>query len=228
VTRAVPPPPLLAYALLAAADLVAVAARVPALELASKPLLALALAWYLRRAGLSWRDPMLPGLVLACLGDTALLAGSPVAFLAGLVAFLGMQVCYLVAMRRRGARPGRVAVIGYAVLWLGLGALLWPRLGPLGVPVLGYGAALVAMAATATGLSVRAGVGGAVFVASDLMIGTGIAGLRLPLGGVAVMLTYILAQYLLVTGYRAAATGRDAGPAVPAVPDRSRAPDRPA
>ncbi len=205
------PAPLLLYAVVALADLVATAARLPVLEWLSKPLLAPVLAWYLLRAGRSWRDPMVLGLGLACLGDTALMGGAPEAFLAGVAAFLGMQVCYIVAMRRIGARPRRAVVAGYALLWLVLGALLWPRLGPLGVPILVYGAALVSMAALACGVSARMAAGGAVFLASDLMIGTGVAGLRLPAGGVAVMLTYILAQYLLVTGYRAAADRPDPG-----------------
>ncbi len=189
------------YALAAVLDLVATGWRIEPLEWLTKPLLTVLLAALVLRAARPVPRPLLAGLGFACLGDVLLMASGTAAFLAGMAAFLGMQVCYLVAFRRAGARPGWPALAGYALFWAAVNALLWPQLGGLALPILGYSLALTAMAATATALGRRVGGGALLFLVSDLMIGAGAADIHLPGGDVLVMASYAAAQYLIVTGY---------------------------
>jgi uncharacterized membrane protein YhhN len=90
----------------------------------------------------------------------------------------------------------------WALLWLVLNVVLGPSLGALQVPIAVYSAALTTMAAcaVATGRR-RIGVGGVLFLVSDLLIGLGAADLDVPASGFLVMSTYALAQLLIVTGW---------------------------
>jgi hypothetical protein len=62
------------------------------------------------------------------------------------------------------------------------------------------------MAAATTGVSARTAVGGGLFLASDLLIGVGAAGVTLPGRGLLVMTTYIAALLLITTGWAGATT----------------------
>jgi uncharacterized membrane protein YhhN len=178
----------------AAAELVAVAAGSPWLQWVAKPLLAPLLIWYLAR-----RDLVVLALCFATAGDIALLI--PGAFLIGMVLFLGCQVCLTIAFLRR-AKPKKPTIIAYAVVWALANTLLWPHLGALRLPVLAYSLALTAMATTATAINRRVAAGGALFLASDLMIGMNAAGIHLPGHDVLVMATYSAALLLIATGWR--------------------------
>lgn len=77
---------------------------------------------------------------------------------------------------------------------------LWPGLGALQIPVAGYSLLLASTAVTSAGVSLRAGVGGGLFLLSDTLIATQLAGWReLPGHEFWIMSTYIAAQYLLAT-----------------------------
>jgi uncharacterized membrane protein YhhN len=193
------------YPLVAAVDVVATGLRVTALEWGIKPLITLLLVWYLVTTPGRAPRPLVLGLSFAFVGDMLLMVPGTVLFLAGMAAFLGMQICYLIAFRRAGSRPGWQTIAGYAVMWVAANVLLWPHLGGLAVPILCYSVALTSMAAFGAGLNRRVGLGALLFLASDLMIGAGTAGLHPPAEGVLVMATYAAAQYLIVTGYRPAA-----------------------
>jgi uncharacterized membrane protein YhhN len=120
--------------------------------------------------------------------------------------FLLAQLCYITAFwPYRGRRvPNRavlglyVAVVGVLVIGVGLES------GRLLVPVLAYGSALGLMAVLATGVHPLAGIGGAIFVLSDAMLGvdTFVESVDLPFSDALVMLSYTAAQLLLVTGAR--------------------------
>jgi uncharacterized membrane protein YhhN len=189
---------LVAFVVAAVVELVAVAADVSVLQWIAKPLLAPLLIWYLMSRG--HRDGTAIALGFATAGDIILLFPGRLAFLVGMACFLGTQVSLLATFLRRG-RPRAVAVLAYAVLWAGLNALLWPDLGALRAPILGYSLALAAMACAATGVSARIGLGGALFLVSDLLIGAGAAGLDLPGRDVVVMATYAAALALIATGW---------------------------
>jgi uncharacterized membrane protein YhhN len=173
---------------------------------ATKPLLMPVLAAFaLVAAGDGKKDMRLPatGMLLSGLGDTALL-GSESWFVPGMGAFAAAHACYITALARDGAARGvrlRVAA-AYAALWAILIAVLWRGLGSLRVPVAAYSLLLVSMAVLASGRNRRAAAGGALFVASDVLIACSLAGINaLPRQESAVMPTYVAAQFLLAAGY---------------------------
>ncbi|MEW2384915.1 lysoplasmalogenase [Micromonospora sp. NPDC047707] len=210
---------LAAFAVVAAANLLANATGSAIGELLTKPLLMPLLAAYLWRAGTD-RGARPDRLVLAALafstgGDVALLGDGDAAFLAGMALFLAAHVCYVAAFTRDGAaaalrRPPLAAVpLGYAVLTVAALAWMWPGLSDAGlaVPVAGYAAALATMASTAAAHGWRVGLGGALFLGSDLLIATGVAGVgTLPGPPIWVMATYAAGQALIVTGWAARPT----------------------
>ena len=116
------------------------------------------------------------GLALGVIGDVALLGKSERAFLAGLAAFLLGHIAYIVAaaqlvapaqwFREAGALAALPLAAGAIALWQ-----LWPRLGSMRVPVIGYVLAIVAMVIGALAAkSDRLSVGAVLFFASDLAV----------------------------------------------------------
>lgn len=195
---------LTACALAAAVDLLSLAAGFDLGHTLAKPLLMpLLAAWAALRGA--------PRLLIAALlcgwaGDTLLLVDADPAFLAGMASFAAGHVCYLVLFRRTGAPRARAAALlapCYAVALVATVALLWSGLPQeLRLPVAVYSALLTAMACTA---AVRvgpvAGAGGVLFLLSDTLIATGVAGgPQLPRPDLWIMLTYLAAQFLLVRG----------------------------
>ena len=202
-----PRPVLVAFCVVAVLNLVAVTAGVTWLELVTKPFLCgLLLLW-------AWlacdRHPprlLMAGLVAALAGDELLGPSGSAWFVAGMGAFLVMQVCYITGFVRMGAfaalRERRWVPAAWALLWLVLNVVLGPSLGALQVPIAVYSAALTTMAACAVATGHRRiGVGGVLFLVSDLLIGLGAADLDVPASGFLVMSTYALAQLLIVTGW---------------------------
>ena len=145
------------------------------------------------------------GLVLSWAGDTLprFLDGQA-QFLAMLTSFLLAQIVYALALWP--LRGGSLLALPAAVLpYLGAAALIvglcTPSAGVLLPALVVYAAAICAMAVLATGLGVRGGIGGAVFVVSDSLIALNTFDvLTLPAHEVWVMATYVAAQVLLVLG----------------------------
>lgn len=175
----------------------------PGLERVLKGLLMPALLlWVLAAAGRGAAPRWLvAGLVFATVGDIAI----DITFVAGMLGFLVMQLCYIAGFVHAGAvRRIRVRwwpVLAYAVIWLAANLALGPQLGELRVPVAVYSLAICAMAALATGLNARVGIGAALFVVSDALIAAGEAGVDLPLRSVLVMPTYLAAQWCIASGW---------------------------
>lgn len=192
-----------AFALTAVVDLVSLAAGWDVGHIVAKPLLMPLLAAYAASRGA-------PRLLVAALlcgwgGDALLLLDAEPAFLAGMGCFAAGHICYLALFGRCGEARARSAFLApaYAVVLVAGVALLWPDLpADLRVPVAGYSLLLTAMAYTAaTRLGLLAGLGGALFVFSDSLIATGVAEWsQPPRPDLWIMLTYIAAQSLLVTG----------------------------
>ncbi len=158
---------------------------------------------------------LVAGLVLATVGDVGL--EFEATFLVGMAGFLAMQVCYVVGFLGMGAWPQVRARAGiaaaYLAFWVGANLLLGPRLGDLQVPIAVYSLALCVMATVAAGVDRRIGVGGLLFLISDMLIGLDLADLGFPGRGLVVMVTYLGAQYLIATGW---ARRVDPGVLVPA------------
>ncbi|MFD9003976.1 lysoplasmalogenase [Streptomyces sp. NPDC059582] len=192
-----------AFAIAAVADLGFLLAGSDTGHTVAKPLLMPLLAGYAALRGA-------PRLLVAALlfgwgGDTLLLSDADPAFLAGMASFAAGHVCYLALFRTVGTPRARAGLLlpCYAVVLLATVALLWPDLpADLRVPVAVYSTLLTAMAyAAGARLGLVAGLGGALFMASDTLIATGIADRpQLPGPDFWIMLTYAAAQFLLVRG----------------------------
>ena len=202
-----PRPVLVAFVVAAVLNLVSVIAGIHWLEIVTKPLLCgLLLAWAWLACDRRPPGLLMAGLVAALAGDELLGPDGSVWFIAGMAAFLVMQVCYVVGFARLGAldrlRERRWVVAAWALLWLVLNVVLGPSLGALQIPIAVYSAALTTMAACAVATGDRRiGVGGGAFLISDTLIGLGAADLHVPASGFLVMSTYAVAQLLIVTGW---------------------------
>ncbi|MGW0559263.1 lysoplasmalogenase [Streptomyces sp. NPDC003016] len=187
-----------AFAVAVLADLGSLVAGADSGHMIAKPLLMPLLAAYAAVRGAP--RTLVLALLLGWGGDVFLLAGADWAFMAGMGCFAAGHVCYLVLFRR--GRTSRALGAGYAAALVATVALLWPGLpAELRVPVAGYSLLLTLMALRASATGLYAGLGGALFLLSDTLIATGVAGWpQLPAPGFWVMLTYAAAQYLLVTG----------------------------
>ena len=149
------------------------------------------------------------GLICALLGDCFLLFETDDMFMIGLTCFLLMQLCYTSVFnkKRRIPRtrdyivPGILAMFGITAL-----AILWPSLGSMKLAVTLYTTAIVTMAIFAYlrhpmlwGHKILfAGV--CLFIVSDALLGFNKFGDGFPYAQIAVMVTYMLAQYFIVTG----------------------------
>lgn len=200
---------LTAFAVAAVADWAAVARGRRELEALAKPaalVVLLLLAWLLRADTVSYGHFLLAGLVLSLVGDIALLGDSDRRFLAGLGAFLGALLCYLAAFRRLpGQGPIWAMVVLVVLVALAvIGTRILPRVRADwrgGIPLLAYAVVLGAMAALAwaTGLVV-VGIGATLFLVSDGLLAFDRFERSLPWGRTAVMVTYHVAQLLIVLG----------------------------
>jgi uncharacterized membrane protein YhhN len=150
---------------------------------------------------------VLVALFFSWLGDTVprFLDGDA-AFGAMLGCFLLAQVTYIVAFRRprhQPLAPPLALTVPYFMAYGALVSACFDGAGPLIVPVMVYGGALVVMAILATGLGRVGGIGGGVFMVSDSLIALhAFAGLDLPAHSFWVMLTYVVGQTLLVLAVR--------------------------
>lgn len=167
-------------------------------------LMPLLIAWVLVRTEGKAPRLLIVGLIFATVGDVGLEVGE---FLIGmLVGFLVMQICYIIGFIGLAKdQPGRTWLVPgviYGIGWAVMVAVLAPGLGEMAIPIAFYGffLCLTAVAAIRT-KSTRIAIGGTVFLVSDAMIGMDMAGFDFPGRGVAVMATYLTAQYLITTGW---------------------------
>ncbi len=198
-----------AMAAAAVIDWVAVARSDRATERLAKPaylVLLIALAWLLHADEVGHGRWLLVGLVLCLVGDVMLLGSSERRFRLGLVAFLIAHLAYLLALfQMPHASPlwlgvVLVALVLAAVLAVGLVPLA--RRDPLvGGPPTAYAVVLGFLAGYAwfTGNLLLA-VGASLFVLSDALIGHTRFVRDFRHSHVVVMVTYHLAQLLIVLG----------------------------
>uniref|UniRef100_UPI0020B7D85F lysoplasmalogenase n=1 Tax=Streptomyces sp. AC495_CC817 TaxID=2823900 RepID=UPI0020B7D85F len=213
---------LIAFGAVAGVDLGSLAVGFDMGHLVAKPLLMPLLAVYAYTRGAP--RPLIVALLFGWGGDVLLLSDAEPAFLGGMGSFAAGHVCYLVLFaglgrlgrlgrlggdgrdrRARGSgRPAHAAALGvaYGLALVVAVASLWPGLpAELRLPVAGYSALLTTMAWAATRLGLVAGLGGALFVVSDMLIATGVAEWpQPPRPDLWIMLTYLAAQYLLTRG----------------------------
>lgn len=152
---------------------------------------------------------LLAGLVFSWFGDAL-----GWFILIKIIFFLVAQICYVVAFwpyRRRMVRHP-VALLAYVVVVAVLVVAVGLEAGWLVPAVVVYGVALGLMAVLSTGLGRLAGLGGAVFVVSDAVLGvdTFVERWQVPGAGTLIMVTYLTAQLLLLLGVLRAGQTRPA------------------
>jgi uncharacterized membrane protein YhhN len=157
---------------------------------------------------------LLAALVLSLVGDIALLSDSEARFVFGLGSFLLAHVAFVVAFVHAGMPRGDLALVGLALV-VGLAAVVGRRVVPAaaresGRPLAGAVTAYVGVigvmvvAAWATGRPL-VGLGASVFMVSDAVLALDRFVRPRRFGSLAVMVTYHLAQVLLVLGLLTAA-----------------------
>lgn len=185
----------------------------------SKPLLLpLLMAVVIAQGGLR-THPSIPWLVagqfFSFLGDVALIPDGQLWFSAGIGMFLVTHICYIVGFFKLGARQGlrdrRWVLVVYPAFWLIANAALWSGLGPMRLPIAIYSAALVTMALCSMSLGTMLGIGGTLFMFSDLLIGEGVAYGSFTGSTVLIMLTYTVGQGLIALAWLQRIDGAAAG-----------------
>lgn len=182
---------------------------IPSYHIVSKPMIMAGLIGFYILEEKRQSNIFLTGLIFALLGDCFLLFGTSDMFVIGLVCFLVMQLCYTGTFnaKRRIPRmkdylvPAILAIIGLSIL-----AYLWNGLGDFKWHVTLYTIAIITMAIYAylrhpklRGYSILFS-GVILFIISDGLLGYNKFGGDFPYAKFAVMVTYMLAQYLIVTG----------------------------
>ncbi|WP_165956599.1 lysoplasmalogenase [Kribbella antibiotica] len=185
---------LSAFAVIAVVHLVTIGVGDPWAAAVSKVLLMPVLAVWVRLRG--GPVTLLVGLAASLVGDFLLEVDH---LIPGMAAFGVAHVCYVLLFVRRSPRRSLVVVTAYGVLWVGVLALLWPDLGDVRIPVAAYSLLLIATAVTSAWNGWRPGIGGAVFLVSDALIGVELAGHDFGARPYLVMATYCAAQYLLAS-----------------------------
>jgi len=207
---------LLVFGTLAVANLIAATFNLALLNFITKPLLVPALAVYYLVATSQRSYLFLTALFFCWLGDILLmLQRDELFFIAGLVAFLTGHVLYIICYRNfRSAGTGLTGPqqirfsLPIILAGTGLVTILFPHLGGLQIPVLVYALVITVMAMQAlfrygytnSKSFVLVFVGAVSFMISDSLLAINKFMQPLPLAGLAVMLTYLLAQYLIVEG----------------------------
>ncbi|MEY2667714.1 MAG: hypothetical protein RJA59_352 [Pseudomonadota bacterium] len=150
-----------------------------------------------RSSGDPYSRWILLGLVLSAAGDAFLLSDERRAFLGGLGCFLLAHLAYAAAFAPL-SRPGLPALAGIALATAAVLAWLWPRLGSMRIPVVGYAVAIGLMLWLASGVHrALVPVGALLFWLSDLTVAKRRFGPRSPLDRAVGWPLYFAGQYLL-------------------------------
>lgn len=182
---------------------------IPSYHIVSKPMVLAGLIGFYIMYERRQNHAFLTGLIFALLGDSFMLFGTDDMFMIGLICFLIMQLCYTSAFNRKRRVPQLkdylvpviIGAIGLSVL-----AFLWSGLEGMKLPVALYTLSIIIMAIFAylrhpklRGYKILF-VGVCLFIISDGLLGLSKFGNTFPYAQIAVMMTYMIAQYLIVTG----------------------------
>jgi uncharacterized membrane protein YhhN len=204
---------LVVAAVVAVGDWAAVQLRLFRIEFLLKPLTLTLLIAAAATAQLGVLKPwVIAALVFGLLGDVGLLLSregrSDPPFMIGLGAFLLGHICYIVAFVRVGVR-GLDVLAGLLVV-AGVAALTLPRVlrgaarsagWPFAGIVAGYAGLLSAMTVLGVGTGIVAtAIGAVLFLGSDTLIARERFVAKVPHGPLLVIVSYHLAQFLIVIG----------------------------
>lgn len=208
------------FALIFVLHLVAIAMDQSFLTNVTKPLIVISLLIYfynISRLNNSFHKKIFSGLLFSLAGDILLIfAGEkPDLFIAGLVAFLIAQLCYITAFYSDfNAAPGKnkgllfASIIVFGVFCFSLYNYLSPTLGDLKIPVLVYAIIISSMAVFAANRFGRVNrvsfimvfMGAIFFLASDTALAINKFSSPYAYSGIVIMATYMLAQYYITRG----------------------------
>jgi uncharacterized membrane protein YhhN len=210
---------LILFFIVALGELIAVAMDIEQLQLIFKPLIMLVLGIYYYTQSASMAKTVVAAIIFSWVGDVSLMfqSSNELYFMAGLGAFLIAHVCYVMAYSRyiekregfglNGVQKFRFS-LPIVLAGTGLITILYAHLGGLKIPVTLYAIVLMVMVLQAL---FRYGytntvsfwfvfVGAILFMISDSMIAVNKFLSSFELAGVAIMVTYILAQFLIIKG----------------------------
>ena len=144
------------------------------------------------------------GIVMSLVGDVALSMEGDDWFVYGLSAFLVAHIAYIIGFIKLTRKMSQweivIPVLFYGII---LNYGLWPYMGDLRPYITGYAFVLLVMCLLSwqqTDKPILA-VGGTLFVLSDSLLAVNKFAFPIPLADVLVMLTYMLAQWMLVVGF---------------------------
>lgn len=209
---------LIVYGIVCAGELIAVT-YFEQLEWICKPLIMISLGGYYLAARPTNSKPILGAIVFSFAGDVLLMlqAKDELFFMLGLGSFLIAHVCYILAyMQHRNESEGLVLNgpqkirFAFPIVLAGTGLItvLYPHLGDLKIPVILYAIVLIVMVLqglfrygfTSSSSFWSVFVGAVIFMISDSLIAINKFLTAVPLAGLAIMSTYMLAQFLLING----------------------------
>lgn len=196
------------YVVIAIANIIAIA-FVPDFFKVTKALIMASLLGFYAFEVIHQSKALILGMIAALLGDAFLLFETQEFFMIGMMAFLVMQICY--TYRFSGDRRPDYLVVPYIPIVFVLIALstVWTmkhNLNSLFIPILVYSLAIALMASFAYWRkSSIAGYGsvymGAIlFMISDFVLALNKFHVDIPKDRYIVMITYMLAQYMIITG----------------------------
>ncbi len=204
--------------LVSAVDIILVLSeKTAAYRILSKPLIIpfLTIALLMLMQPSAGKKLMTAGLLCSFAGDVLLLRDhEPAFFIAGLACFLLTHICYTIYFI--SLKQGQKSFLLKKPYWLlivllysvSLVLLLYPGLGAMKVPVIVYAIALSAMLLTAINIFYAVHqpsaylfiAGASLFVVSDSLLAINKFYTPLPGAGFFIMLTYCVAQFLIVLG----------------------------
>ncbi len=204
---------------IAAAEIISIITVNPVLHFIAKPLLltVLFILLYTTNSAVPGKYILLAGLFFSWIGDVLLMFDSwnDLFFILGLVSFLTTHIFYIVYFLRiissntslLKKKPVLVAIVlayGITLVWQ-----LFPKLGDMKLPVIAYAFVICGMMICSLHVynkinkksAILFVVGAAAFVISDSILAFNKFYQPFTNAGVLIMLTYCLAQYLIVCGY---------------------------
>lgn len=203
-------PIFLFFILVSGLDLVAIFFDIPVLQTISKPLIIPSLLlWYLASSG-SINQWFVVALIFSFIGDVLLLDKANL-FLFGIGAFLITQVLYIFIFSSKLPKSKMItkvqAAFPFLLFFIGLIKFLEPGLGDFLIPVVVYGLAISIFGMVSLlnflinndTLHLKLLIGATLFIISDSMIALNKFDQEREFFPVAIMITYIVAQYLIAS-----------------------------
>jgi uncharacterized membrane protein YhhN len=209
---------LLLFVLMSISELVAVTFGFPAVHTVAKPTILPLLIMYCLSSLSARNYYFLTALVFCWVGDVVLMFQGEMFFIGGLGAFLTGHVLYIFCYRQLRYKNSSAGLLPtqkirfslpIALVGTGLVTILFPYLGGMKVPVMIYALVITVMAMQALfryGFTTSRSftlifMGALFFMLSDSLLAINKFMNPLPLASLAIMTTYIIAQYLIVEGF---------------------------